>query len=313
MVVERRGPSDLRPQCGGIEPTRGDLRGQNPQRGEAGRPADAAAGNFRADDQSQSCQDARPHRAALAARPRRRGDRMKRRDFITLLGGAALTWPRDVHAQQLATPVIGFLSSRSPGETAPSVAAFRTGLAKAGYVEGQNVTIECRWAEGRYEQLPALAADLVRRQVAVIVATGGEVSALAAKAATSTIPIVFTSGGDPVNLGLVASLNRPGGNATGDSLFFGLFAPKRLELLQQLVPKAAVFGVLVNPGFPSAEQETKDMLAAGRTLGRQVHIMTASTEGEIDAAFGTLIELRVQHRRRLSPSRRLRGADSQRR
>ncbi len=218
---------------------------------------------------------------------------MKRRDFITLLGGAALTWPRDVHAQQLATPVIGFLSSRSPGETAPSVAAFRTGLAKAGYVEGQNVTIEYRWAEGRYEQLPALAADLVRRQVAVIVATGGEVSALAAKAATSTIPIVFTSGGDPVNLGLVASLNRPGGNATGASLFFGLFAPKRLELLQQLVPKAAVFGVLVNPGFPSAEQETKDMLAAGRTLGRQVHIMTASTEGEIDAAFGTLIERRV--------------------
>jgi putative ABC transport system substrate-binding protein len=190
-------------------------------------------------------------------------------------------------------PIIGFLSARSPGDTVSAVAQFRTGLAKAGYVEGQNVAIEYRWAEGHYEQLPALAASLVRRQVAVIVATGGEVSASAAEAATSTIPIVFTSGGDPVNLGLVASLNRPGGNATGVSLFFGLFAPKRLELLQQLVPKAAVFGVLVNPGFPSSEQETKDMLEAGRTLGRPIHVMEASTEVEIDGAFRTLIERRV--------------------
>jgi putative ABC transport system substrate-binding protein len=217
---------------------------------------------------------------------------MKRRDFITLLG-AASAWPLAARAQQPAMPVVGFLSARSPGETAPAVALFRTGLAKAGYVEGQNLAIEYRWAEGRYEQLPALAADLVRRRVAVIVATGGEVAASAAQAATSTIPIVFTSGGDPVNLGLVKSLNRPGGNATGVSLFFGLFAPKRLELLQQLVPKAAVFGVLVNPGFPSAEQEKKDMLEAERTLGRQIYFMTASTEVEIDGAFRTLIERRV--------------------
>ena len=217
---------------------------------------------------------------------------MRRREFITLLGGAAIL-PLGARAQQPAMPVIGFLSARSPDDTVSAVALFRAGLAKTGYVEGQNVTIEYRWAEGQYKQLPALAAGLVRRRVDVIVATGGEVSASAAKAATSTIPIVFTSGGDPVHLGLVASLNRPGGNATGVSLFFGLFAAKRLELLHQLLPKAAVFAVLVNPDFPSSEQETKDMLEAGRTLGRPIYIMTATTEAEIEEAFRTIIERRV--------------------
>jgi ABC-type uncharacterized transport system substrate-binding protein len=216
----------------------------------------------------------------------------RRRTFITLVGGAA-AWPFAARAQQPALPVIGFLNSRSPGEAARDVAGFRMGLAQARYVEGQNVAIEYRWAEGRYDRLPALAADLVRRQVAVIVATGGEPSALAAKAATQTIPIVFTSGGDPVKVGLVASLNRPGGNATGIHLFYGLVGPKRLELLQELVPNVTVIGVLVNPAFPFADEETKDVLAAGRTLDKQMHIATASTEGEIDAAFATLVERQV--------------------
>ena len=190
-------------------------------------------------------------------------------------------------------PVIGFLNSRSPDETVSNVAAFRAGLATAGYVEGQNVRIEYRWAEGRYERLPALAADLVRRQVSVITAAGGEPSALAAKAATFTIPIVFTSGGDPVKLGLVTSLHRPGGNATGIHLLYGLVGPKRLELLRDLVPGTGVIGMLVNPAFPSAEQEMKDVLAAGDALGQQIHIAKALNEGEIDAAFASFVERRV--------------------
>jgi putative ABC transport system substrate-binding protein len=163
-------------------------------------------------------------------------------------------------------------------------------LAKVGYVEGQNVTIEYRWAEGHYDQLPALAVELTRRQVAVIVAMGGEPSALAAKAATQTIPIVFNSGGDPVKLGLVASLNRPGGNATGVSMLFVELGPKQLEMLHKLVPKVAVIAVLVNPTMASAEKETQDALAAGRALGKQVHIVTASREGEIGTAFGDLVK-----------------------
>jgi len=216
---------------------------------------------------------------------------VKRREFISLFS-SAVAWPLAALGQQPRT-VIGFLSGRSPGETAPALAAFRTGLAKTGFVEGQNVSIEYRWANGRYDQLPALAADLVRRQVAVIVATGGEPSALAAKAATPTIPIVFTSGGDPVELGLVASLNRPGGNVTGYHLLFGRVGPKRLELLQELVPKAAVIAMLINPAFPSAEQETKEVLAAGRALGKHIHIFTASTENQIDATVGSLVDRRV--------------------
>jgi putative ABC transport system substrate-binding protein len=214
---------------------------------------------------------------------------MRRREFITLIGGAA-AWPLVARAQQAAIPVIGLLSSRSPGEAAPSVAALRAGLAKVGYVEGQNVTIEYRWAEGHYDRLPALAVELTRRQVAVIVAMGGEPSALAAKAATQTIPIVFNSGGDPVKLGIVASLNRPGGNATGVSMLFVELGPKQLEMLHKLVPKVAVIAVLVNPTMASAEKETQDALAAGRALGKQVHIVTASREGEIGTAFGDLVK-----------------------
>jgi putative ABC transport system substrate-binding protein len=218
---------------------------------------------------------------------------MRRRDFIKSTVGTAVAWPLAARGQQPAMPVIGLLSTRSPGEAAPSVAALRAGLDKAGYVEGQNVTIEYRWAEGHYDRLLAFAVDLTRRQVAVIVAMGGEPSALAAKAATQTIPIVFNSGGDPVEAGLVASLNRPGGNATGVSMLFLELGPKQLEMLQELVPNIAVIAVLVNPTFVSAEKEAKDALAAGRALGKQVHIVTASSEGEIRTAFGDLVKHRA--------------------
>jgi putative tryptophan/tyrosine transport system substrate-binding protein len=217
---------------------------------------------------------------------------VKRREFITLLGGAA-AWPLAARAQQPGMPVIGLLSSRSSDEAARSVAALRAGLDKAGYIEGQNVAIEYRWAEGHYDRLPALAVDLTRRRVAVIVAMGGEPSALAANAATQTIPIVFNSGGDPVEAGLVASLNRPGGNATGVSMLFVELGPKQLELLQELVPKIGVIAVLVNQTFVSAEKEAKDALAAGRALGKQVHIVSASSESEIDTAFGDLVKNRT--------------------
>ena len=213
---------------------------------------------------------------------------MRRREFITLIGGAATAWPLAARAQQSALPVIGLLSSRLPGEAAPSVAALRAGLAKTGYV-----TIEYRWAEGHYDRLPALAVELTRRQVAVIVAMGGEPSALAARAATKRIPIVFNSGGDPVEAGLVASLNRPGGNATGVSMLFVELGPKQLEILNELIPKLAVIAVLVNPTFVSAEKEAKDALGAGRALGKEVHIVTASSEGEIATAFGDVVKHRA--------------------
>ena len=214
-----------------------------------------------------------------------------RRDFITLLGGASAAWPLLARAQQPPLPVIGFLNSASPGGYAPFVAAFRQGLKETGYVEGQNVAVEYRWAEGQYDRVPAMAAELVRRQVTVIVAnTPGN---LAAKAATATIPIVFTTGGDPVPIGLVASLARPGGNVTGVTQLGVEVAPKRLELAHELVPTATIIAALVNPTNPIDETQSRDLQAAARTLGVQLHVLHASTERDLDAVFGTLAQLRA--------------------
>jgi putative ABC transport system substrate-binding protein len=214
---------------------------------------------------------------------------MRRRDLLAMLGGVAMARPFAARAQAPAMPAIGFLSGRSPDEAAQLLTAFRQGLNETGYVEGKNVGIEFRWAEGHYDQLPALASDLVRRRVAVLVATGGSSSLLAAKAATAKIPIVFTSGADPVELGLVASLDHPGGNATGVS-FLGLeVMAKRLELLHELVPKATVVAFIVNPkNTSSAALQTRKVREAARALGQQLRVLGAGTEGEIDAAFAQL-------------------------
>jgi ABC-type uncharacterized transport system substrate-binding protein len=216
---------------------------------------------------------------------------MKRRDFITLLGGAgAAAWPRAARAQQAVMAVVGFLSARSPAESASALQAFRQGLGQSGYFEGKNVTIEYRWAEGRYDRLPEFAAELIRRQVAVIAATGGEPSPLAAKAATAAIPIVFTIGSDPVDLGLVASLNKPGGNVTGVTFIFAETGSKRLELVRQLVPNATTIATLVNPSFPPSAAEIRDIQAAARTLGVQINVLNAGNESQIDAAFATIVQ-----------------------
>jgi putative tryptophan/tyrosine transport system substrate-binding protein len=218
---------------------------------------------------------------------------VKRRDFITLLGGAVATWPFTVRGQQPAMPVIGFLNGQSAQAFAPMVTSFRRGLNEAGYVEGQNVAIEYRWAEGQYDRLPAFAADLVRRQVAVIAATGGNNSALVAMQATSTIPIVFTSSANPIERGLVASINRPGGNVTGVSWFGAELGPKRLEVLRQLVPNATIVALLINPNNPESVRQPVELQDAARAIGLQLVVLTATTTGEIDTAFTAMVQNRV--------------------
>jgi putative tryptophan/tyrosine transport system substrate-binding protein len=219
-------------------------------------------------------------------------DQLKRREFITLLGGAA-AWPLAARAQQPVMPVIGFLDGGSPDQFANLVGAFRQGLKETGYIEGQNIALEYRWADGQNDKLPSLAADLVRRQVAVISALTTP-AALAAKAATTTIPIVFFVAGDPVELGLVASLNRPSGNLTGTTTLTLEVGPKRLELLHEMVPTATVIALLVNPTSPNlAQAQARDLRTAARTLGLQVHVLQASTDHDFDTVFANLAQLRA--------------------
>jgi putative tryptophan/tyrosine transport system substrate-binding protein len=218
---------------------------------------------------------------------------MQRREFITAIAGAAAAWPLTLRAQQQAMPVVGFLSSRSPAEAASDLTAFRHGLGQTGYFEGKNVSIEYRWAEGHYDRLSAIAAELVEHQVAVIAAVGGEPSGLAAKAATTTIPIVCSLGGDAVEAGLVAQLNRPGGNVTGVTILGVETGPKRLELAHQLVPNGSALAVLINPKFPLGLAEAHDMQAAAKSLGLQITVLDASGESEIDTAFAVLAQHKV--------------------
>jgi putative ABC transport system substrate-binding protein len=216
---------------------------------------------------------------------------MNRRQMIAALGGAA-AWPLVARAQQPVIPVVGFISTGSTASFAPLVAAFHRGLNDNGYVDGQSVKIEYRWAEGRYDQLPELAADLVHREVSVIAAFTPP-AAQAAKAATSTIPVIFMTGTDPVKLGLVTSLNRPGGNVTGATFFATGLEPKCLELLHELVPNAALVAALVNPNFPEVETQLKDLSMAASAIGQQIVTLRASSEGDIEAAFTALAERRI--------------------
>src|SRR5262249_17628418 len=225
---------------------------------------------------STSCRRPLRFRQAAAAcrRLRMPFDQLYRRDFITLIGGPAAPWPLAARAQQPSKPVIGFMSSRSPEDSVNVLTAFRRGLGEGGLIEGENVAIEFRWARGAYQELPALAAELVSRRVAVLVAVGGDPSALAAKAATSSIPIVFNST-DPIKSGLVASLNRPGGNATGVYILTSDLEPKRLGLLHELFPGVGLFGVMLNPKFPAAAQQAAELAEAARTIGRPIILLNA--------------------------------------
>jgi len=216
-----------------------------------------------------------------------------RRKFLAALGGAAAAWPLAARAQQSVMPVIGFLSANRSDAFPNYIAAFHEGLADGGFVEGKNVAIELRFAGQRLERVPALAMDLVRRKVAVILTTGGDVPAMVAKGVTSTIPIVFLTGFDPVKSGLVASLNRPGGNLTGATVIAGQLVAKRLELLRELVPAARIVGVLANPNNPNADGDTAEAQTAGRALGQEIHVLLAEREQEVDAAFTTLALLKA--------------------
>jgi putative ABC transport system substrate-binding protein len=216
--------------------------------------------------------------------------KIARREFISALGGAAVVWPLKALAEQPAMPVVGLLSSASPNAFGEGVAAFRRGVNENGFIEGRNVAFEYRWADGQYDRLPALAADLVGRKVSVIATAGGIPPALAAKAATTTIPIVFVMGSDPVKAGVVASLNRPEGNITGVSFLINSLGTKRVEVLCQLVPRASTIGILMNPTNPDAEIETKDAQVAAEALGRKLLVVKAGPENDFEAAFATLIE-----------------------
>jgi putative tryptophan/tyrosine transport system substrate-binding protein len=216
---------------------------------------------------------------------------MNRREVIAGLGAAM--WSLVARAQQPAIPVIGFLNSRSPDDTAHLVAAFRRGLSEGGFVEGRSVAVEYRWALGQYDRLPALAAELVQKPVAVLVSLGSDVSALAAKAATATIPIVFATGSDAVKQGLVASHNRPGGNATGINAFSAQLEGKRLGLLHEIVPQAAAIGVLLNPNDPNAEEQLRERRKVASVIGLQLHVLRASSDREIEAAFETIVQQRI--------------------
>ncbi len=218
------------------------------------------------------------------------GAGMKRREFITLLGGAAATWPVAAWAQQSAMPVIGLLGNSSADESVQVTGALRAGLNEFGFIEGRNATIEYRWAHGKYDRLPALAADLVNRRVAVIVTIGAEPSALAAKAATNKIPIVFVINGDPVSIGLVDSLNRPGRNVTGMSLISSALEAKRLELLRELVPKSTMTVVLVNPDYPDTDFQLGSVEAAASDIGQRIDVMNARTERDLDTVFTTMVQ-----------------------
>jgi putative ABC transport system substrate-binding protein len=220
-------------------------------------------------------------------------DQLKRREFVTLLGGSAAAWPLAARAQQAAVPVIGYLGAQSPAAFASRVTAFRQGLGETGYVEGRNVAIEFRWAEGQHDRLPALAAELVARRVAVIVAPGGAPAAIAAKSVTTTIPIVFEMGADPIAMGLVTSLNRPGGNLTGVSSLNVEVTPKRLEILREAIPTATVVAVLLNPTSPTADSQLRNLQEAARALGLQLHVLHASSARDFDAVFATLLQLRA--------------------
>jgi putative ABC transport system substrate-binding protein len=219
---------------------------------------------------------------------------MRRREFITLLGGAAVVWPLVAHAQQASLPVVGVLGGQTAAEWRPFVAAFNDGLKEFGYVDGQNVAVEFRWAEGDYARLPALAAELVRRQVAVIAAIGGTNSAFAAKAATAEIPIIFLTGRDPVELGLVESLNRPSGNLTGVSLLNDALTTKRLELLRELVPNAATVAFLINPGNRNHQSNARTLEAAARTGGQQLVVLGAAADRDLEPAFSALARDRAE-------------------
>jgi len=219
---------------------------------------------------------------------------MRRREFITLLGSAAAVWPLAARAQSRPVPLIGFLSSRSFDESASFASAFREGLAEAGFVVGQNVAIEYRWADGHYDRLPVLAAELVQLKVSVLLAAGGTPSALAAKAATSTIPVVFTAASNAVGIGLVSSLNKPGGNVTGTSVFNSSLGAKRIELLKELVPTSAAFAYLINPTNPSSGAEVAEAKTVSGALGISLHLLNASSSDDLKTAYAAMVKLQAK-------------------